>query len=82
MTLTATKARADLFPLIEQVNNDRAPVHITSRKGNAVLMSEADWEAWQETVYLFSNPANARWLLESMAQAEGGRAEVHDLIEP
>ncbi|HEX5565495.1 MAG TPA: type II toxin-antitoxin system prevent-host-death family antitoxin, partial [Streptomyces sp.] len=42
MSITASEARKNLFPLIEKVNNDRSPVHITSRNGNAVLMSEED----------------------------------------
>jgi antitoxin YefM len=76
---TASAARRELFPLIEQVNNDHVPVHITSRKGDAVLVSVSDWEAWQETAYLFSTQANADWLLESMRQAESGQVEHHDL---
>ena len=44
MAVTATEARKNLFPLIQQVNEDRAPVEITSRNGDAVLMSRADYE--------------------------------------
>lgn len=39
MSITASEARKNLFPLIEQVNDDRTPVEITSRRGDAVLMS-------------------------------------------
>ncbi|MFK0099110.1 type II toxin-antitoxin system Phd/YefM family antitoxin [Streptomyces sp. NPDC091040] len=56
MSITASEARKHLFPLIEQVNEDHAPVHITSRKGNAVLMSEQDFTSWQETIYLLRTP--------------------------
>ena len=38
MAMTASEARKNLFPLIEQVNNDRLPVEITSKHGDAVLM--------------------------------------------
>ncbi|MDH2409699.1 type II toxin-antitoxin system Phd/YefM family antitoxin [Streptomyces chitinivorans] len=75
MSITAGEARRNLFPLIEQVNNDRAPVHITSRNGNAVLVSEEDFASWQETIHLLRSPANARRLAESIAEAEEGRAE-------
>lgn len=74
VSITAGEARRNLFPLIEQVNNDRAPVHITSRNGNAVLVSE-DFASWQETIHLLRSPANARRLAESIAEAEEGRAE-------
>ena len=44
MSITASEARKNLFPLIEQVNDDRTPIEITSRRGNAVLMSRADYD--------------------------------------
>lgn len=81
MSITASEARKNLFPLIEKVNDDRAPVHITSRGGNAVLLSEEDFSSWQETIYLMRSPANARRLAESIAEAEEGRTEPHELIE-
>ncbi|MEV5602839.1 type II toxin-antitoxin system prevent-host-death family antitoxin [Streptomyces sp. NPDC052299] len=81
MSITASEARKHLFPLIEQVNEDHAPVHITSRKGNAVLMSEQDFTSWQETIYLLRTPANARRLLDSIAEAEAGGTEYHELTD-
>ena len=73
MAITASEARKNLFPLIEQVNDDRAPVEITSKKGRAVLMAAEDWESWQETAYLFRSPANARRLLDAVDALEAGR---------
>ncbi|MEU1670157.1 type II toxin-antitoxin system prevent-host-death family antitoxin [Streptomyces sparsogenes] len=82
MSITASEARQNLFPLIEQVNEDHAPVHITSRKGNAVLMSEEDFNSWTETVHLLRSPKNARRLLDSIAEAEAGKARNRALIDP
>jgi len=79
MAITASQARKDLFPLIEKVNDDRAAVEITSRRGNAVLMSSVDYEAWQETAYLFRSPANVRRLLDAAEALERGEGEVHEL---
>lgn len=79
MAITASEARRELFPLIEQVNDDRAAVEITSKRGNAVLMSAEDYEAWQETAYLFRSPANARRLLDAAEALEHGRGEEHEL---
>lgn len=79
MAITASEARRSLFPLIEKVNDDRAPVEITSKRGNAVLMSVDDYEAWQETAYLFRSPANARRLLDAAEAADRGDVEEHDL---
>jgi antitoxin YefM len=79
MAITASEARKKLFPLIEQVNNDRTPLEITSRRGDAVLLSRQDYEALEATAHLLRSPANARRLLESLAQAQGGEREEHPL---
>lgn len=79
MAITASEARKSLFPLIEQVNNDRIAVEITSKRGNAILMSREEYDALQETAYLLRSPANARRLLEGYAQAKAGQVEEHEL---
>lgn len=79
MAITASEARKRLFPLIEQVNDDRAPIEITSKRGNAVLMSVDDYEAWQETAYLFRSPANARRLLDAAEALERGEGREYEL---
>jgi antitoxin YefM len=72
VAITASEARRGLFPLIEQVNDDRVPIEITSKRGNAVLISADDYAAWQETAYLFRSPVNARRLLDAAEAAEHG----------
>ena len=72
MSVTASEARKNLFPLIERVNNDRVTVEITSRRGNAVLISAEEFAALEETAYLLRVPANAKRLLESLQQARAG----------
>jgi len=68
MTISASDARKRLFPLLEQVNTDHEPVRITSKAGDAVLMSADDYDSWQETVYLLRSPENARRLMEAVAR--------------
>jgi len=80
MAITVSEARKNLFPLIEQVNQDRMPVEITSRRGDAVLMARADYDALTETAWLLRAPANAQRLLDSLAQAQRGDREPHDLM--
>lgn len=79
MAITATDARKNLFPLIEQVNDDRTPVEITSRRGDAVLMSRADYDALEETAHLLRSPANARRLIDSLNQARSGDRQERPL---
>ncbi len=81
MAITASEARKRLFPLIEQVNQDREPVEITSKRGDAVLISRAEYDALQETAYLLRSPANARRIFESLEEARAGKAAPRDLAE-
>jgi antitoxin YefM len=79
VAITASEARKNLFPLIQQVNDDRQPIEITSKHGDAVLLSRADYDALTETAFLLRVPANAQRLLESLAQARAGERDVHQL---
>lgn len=82
MSITASEARRNLFPLIEQVNEDRIAVEIVSRRGTAVLISAADYAALQETAHLLRAPANASRLLAAYTDALAGRnLTEHDLAE-
>ncbi|WED22856.1 type II toxin-antitoxin system prevent-host-death family antitoxin [Vibrio sp. JC009] len=80
--ISYTAARANLASTMKKVCNDHAPVIIT-RKSEApvVMISLEDFEAMQETTYLLRAPANARRLLESVAELESGNGEERDLIE-
>ena len=54
--INITNARKELYNLVEDVNRYSEPALIVSKKGNAVLVSERDWNAIQETVYLNTIP--------------------------
>ena len=73
MIISVSKARAQLFPLIQQVNQDQAPITITSNNGNAVLVSESEWEAILETAFLLRTASNRSHLEKSMAALELGK---------
>ena len=55
-SVSATKARASLYRLLEGIQGGHEPVLITGKHGNAVLLSEADWRSVEETLYLLSIP--------------------------
>jgi antitoxin YefM len=74
MPISASEARKTLFPLIERVNTDHDPVRITSKAGDAVLMSADDYDSWQETVHLLRSPANAQRLMEAVARDRAGES--------
>jgi antitoxin YefM len=79
--IAATEARRNIFHLIEQVTANREAVEITSKRGSAVLMSLAEYESLQETAYLLRSPANAKRLLESIAQAKKGKTKERKLVQ-
>ena len=53
-TISVSQARANLYKLLEEAGESHEPLIITGKKGNAVLVSEEDWRAVQETLYLLS----------------------------
>jgi len=73
MAITASEARKRLFPLIRQVNDDRAPVEIVSNHGRAYLVAADDYESMAETDYLLRSPANAARLIVAADEARRGR---------
>jgi antitoxin YefM len=52
--LNASEARANLYRLLDQAAETHKPVRIAGKRNNAVLVSEDDWNAIQETLYLLS----------------------------
>lgn len=67
-TLTASEARASLYRLIDQAAESHKPVLISGKRANAVLVSEEDWSAIQETLYLLSVPGMRESIKDSMAE--------------
>ena len=55
-SLTATEARKRLYTLVDDVANSHEPVQIVGKRNSAVLVSEEDWRAIQETLSLASIP--------------------------
>jgi len=67
-TLTASEARAGLYRLIDQAAETHKPVMISGKRANAVLISEEDWSAIQETLYLMAIPGMRESIKDAMAE--------------
>ena len=81
-TTTINSAKQNLENLIQQVENDAEPILIMlDENRKAVLMSEREFNSWQETIYLLSNPANAEHLRKSLAEADLGLISEKELTE-
>ena len=63
--MTATKARSNLYTLIDQTRKFHEPIVISGKRNNAVLISEEDWNSIQETLYLCSIPGMRESILEA-----------------
>jgi antitoxin YefM len=55
-SITATEARKRLYSLVDDVAESHQPIQIAGKRNSAVLISEEDWRAIQETIYLSSIP--------------------------
>lgn len=64
-TVTVTKARSSLYSLIDETNRSHQPIQITGKRGNAVLLSEEDWNSIEETLFLNSIPGMADSITEA-----------------
>ena len=65
-TITVTDARSRLYKLVDQAREESEPILITGKRGNVVLVSEDDWRAIQETLYLVSIPGMRESIRDGM----------------
>jgi len=65
-TLNATEARSNLYSLIDEASSTHKPIRITGKRSNAVLLSEEDWNAINETLFLVSIPGMRDSIIEGM----------------
>ncbi|MEW6708729.1 MAG: type II toxin-antitoxin system Phd/YefM family antitoxin [Candidatus Riflebacteria bacterium] len=66
--LNATEARSKLYSLIDETLKTHKPIVITGKRGNAVLVSEEDWNAIEETLYLLAIPGMRESIKEGMKE--------------
>jgi antitoxin YefM len=78
--ITLKDAKRNLPRLVEQILADAEPRIVVTDQGEQVVVMPLDeFNSWKETLYLLSNPANAAHLRRSIAEAETGKAEKHEL---
>ena len=66
-TLTASKVRANLYRLLDEVGDSHEPVQINGKRSSAILVSEDDWRAIQETLFLLSIPGMRESIRQGMS---------------
>ena len=66
--VNVTEARAKLYNLIDETASTHEPIVITGKRNNAILVSEEDWNALSETLYLLSVPKMRESIKEGLAE--------------
>lgn len=80
--MTYTAARQNLAKTMESVCQDHAPVIVTRKKNDSVvIMSLEDYQALEETAYLLRSPKNARRLIEAITELEEGGGTERELVD-
>lgn len=64
--MTASEARKRLYTLVDDVAESHEPIRIVGKRNSAVLVSEEDWRAIQETLYLTSVPGMRESIREGL----------------
>jgi antitoxin YefM len=77
-----TDLRQNLSRYLDEAVDAGAPIVVTRQggKSNVVMISEAEFAGWQETVHLLSSPKNAERLLRGVREAEAGQLKAADLL--
>lgn len=66
-TISVSKARANFYQLVSEVNMNHQPVLLTNSNGkNVVLIGEEDWREIQETLHLTSIPGMVESIVEGV----------------
>jgi antitoxin YefM len=80
--LTYTHTRQHFADVMRLVNDDHAPVVVTSQRGKpVVIMSLDDFQSLEETAYLMRNPTGARRLIESVEELRHKGGTLRELID-
>lgn len=67
-TISITEARNNIYKLIDMTKDEGEPIQITGKRGNAVLISEEDWRAIKETLYLVSIPGMRESIIKGLKE--------------
>ena len=82
-TLTVHQVENNFRETLQRILEDIEPTVIITENGESVVMLPLDeYNAWQETLYLLSTPANAEHLRQSIAEDQAGYTTPQELIEP
>ena len=74
--ITASQARSDIYNLIDETAQSHEPIIITGKRHNAVMVSQEDWKAIEETLYLNAIPNMSQSIIEAMNASDSEFSET------
>lgn len=69
-TINATEARKNIYHLMSSIIASHQPIQITGKTGSVIMLSESDWSAIQETLYLDAIPGMTDSIIKGMQATE------------
>ncbi len=66
ININVTNFRKDIFNILEQTIKFNEPVNIATKEGNAVILSEEDYNGLMETIYITANPRMKEKIIEGL----------------
>ncbi len=76
--MSVSQVRADIYNVMDETAKTHEPVLITGKRNNVVMLSQEDWNAIEETLFLNSIPNMASSIKEGM---EADNSEFSEDIE-
>ena len=64
--MTVSQARANIYKIMDETAQTHQPIMITGKRNNVIMLSEEDWNAIEETLYLNSIPGMSSSIKEAM----------------
>jgi prevent-host-death family protein len=77
-TMSVSQVRADIYNVMDETAQTHEPILITGKRNNVVMLSQEDWNAIEETLYLNSIQNMSSSIQESM---EASDSEFSETIE-
>ena len=66
LNINITSFRKNIFNLLEQTIKYNEPINVSTKEGNAVIISDEDYNGLIETVYLSSIPEQRDKIIEGL----------------
>lgn len=74
-TMSVSRARQQLYTLLDETAASHEPVEITGKRSKAVLISEEDWRDIEETLFLLSIPGMRESIRKGLKEPLEGCAD-------